>query len=194
MTSGLLPSCRRISSQASVEPTASPSARACEVSTKCSRLSISFSTWSIIGAASLLLFCPLKQLVNPRAQFFRTVQLEENLWSAPQVQPVGDFVTNKPGSRRKPLQAALALLVAPLHGHQNSRRTAVFRKFHRRDGSQTNSRISQLPFHHGFDLFPQGLSQALPMIFRTALLHIAPRTAPVEIKRMRISEIAVNGL
>ena len=55
--------------------------------------------------------------------------------------------------------------------------------------AKPNARIGQFTFDDSFNLFPQGLAQALPMIFVSPLLHISPR-----IKPMRISEIDVNGM
>ncbi len=91
------------------------------------------------------------------------------------MQPVGDFMTNEPGSRRKPFQAELAFFIAPFYRDQYPGRAAIFRQFDRCNGGQTDSRISQFPFHHGLDLFPQGFSHALTVIFRPALLHTSPR-------------------
>src|SRR5207249_2972633 len=51
--SDCLPICRKISPHASVEPTASPSARACEVSTNRLRSSISLRTSFNIPASAL---------------------------------------------------------------------------------------------------------------------------------------------
>src|SRR5256885_2170945 len=127
--SACLPIWRRISQPASVEPTASPSGRACEVITKRSRRSISVSTCSSIQ--SLLPLCAFEQLVNPGFIVFRTVQLKNQFGRSPQMQPVGDFMTNVGRRRTQAFQAALTLLVIALHHDEYSGRTAVLSQHHR---------------------------------------------------------------
>src|SRR6185437_740293 len=154
--SACLPIWRRISQPASAEPTASPSGRACEVTTNRSRRSISAKTW--FNIVSLLFFCALQQFVNPGFVVLRTVQQKHQLRSSPQVQPVGDFMADVSRCRTQPFQAALPFFFTTLHHHEYSRRARVLCQLNRGYANQPDAWISELALHQCFNFFPQGLA------------------------------------
>src|SRR5438270_5336538 len=95
-TSAILPSWRSTSPQASTEPMASPSGRACEVSTKRWFSSTVLSTSSSIGfvwhshprlcALLLSLLHASQQLIDPGFVFGRAVVIQQKLGNATQSQ------------------------------------------------------------------------------------------------------------
>jgi hypothetical protein len=91
------------------------------------------------------------------------------------MQAVSNFVPNERRRCNQALHAALAFFVVPDDRNQHTRRSSIARKFYRCYRRQPDSRIRQLTFDNSFNLFPQGLAQALPMIFSATLLHTAPR-------------------
>src|SRR5438067_13684454 len=94
---------RRICEQASTDPTASPSGRACEVRTKRSRRSICFRTsvtiarpFYIRGPGRLLLpfLRTIQQFADPRLVLVRSVDVKKQLWRTSQLEPFRQFVAN----------------------------------------------------------------------------------------------------
>jgi hypothetical protein len=55
---------------------------------------------------------------------------------------------------------------------QHTRRSSIARKFHRSDRRKPNSGVGQFAFNYGLNLFPQGLAEALAMIFGPSFLHM----------------------
>src|SRR5947209_108436 len=91
------------------------------------------------------------------------------------MQPVRDFVADERPSCGQSFHAALALFLAAVDHDQNSRRTAVFGHLDCGDSRKTNTWIAQFTFDDGFNFFPQGLAQALTMVFLPAPFHASPR-------------------
>src|SRR5215469_5317827 len=94
---------RRTWQQARADPTASPSGRACEVSTKRSRRPICRSTSSSmsLGLLSTGFLARLVPLFRPLQQFFDSsfvllgaIEPENQLGSAPDSQPLYEFVAD----------------------------------------------------------------------------------------------------
>ena len=73
--------------------------------------------------------------------------------------------------RSQAFQRTVGLGIISIQGDENLRRARVLRQYHAGYANQPNARIAQLALHDGFNLFPQGLAQALPMIFGATLLH-----------------------
>jgi hypothetical protein len=76
-------------------------------------------------------------------------------------------------SRRchEPFHALQAFFLASVHHHQHSRGPPVLSYLDPRHGRKPDSWVGQLTFDNGLNLFPQGLTQTLPMIFGPSLLH-----------------------
>src|SRR5262249_4610102 len=148
MISACFPNCCKISPHARVEPTASPSARACEVSRKRWRLRISVRTLTSIV---LVLLGSLQQFVDSCLIFFRAVELKKQFWRPPKVQPIGNFVANEPRRSHQPFNTPLTLFFTSMHGHQNPCRAGIFSEFHSRHRGQANTGIGEFPFDNGFD-------------------------------------------
>src|SRR5580700_38908 len=144
-TSACLPMARRTWQQASAEPTASPSGRACEVSTnrsccpicRSTSSSTSLSLFSTGSFACLVSF--LVSLLGPRQQFFharlflfRAVQPEIQFGRASQVQAFHQFVPNVFFRRRQALQALVRVCVIAFHVDPNLRRAAILGDMHGR--------------------------------------------------------------
>ncbi len=81
------------------------------------------------------------------------------------MQAVSDFVPNERRRRDQAFHAALAFFLASVHHDQHSRRPPVVAISTAVTVAKPNARISQFTFDDGFNLFPQGLAQALPMVF-----------------------------
>src|SRR5579863_3914293 len=202
-TSACLPMARSTWQQASAEPIASPSGRACDVSTNRSRCPICRSTSSsmlcvrstgfLAGPRSFLspaaFLGPLQQLLDPRLLALRAINAKEQFRRAPQPQPVRQFAPDVSLGRLQPFHAPLGFVVVAVYIHQNLRRTAVFRQMHAGYADQPDARIAQFAFDQSFNFFAQRFSQPSPMILDRALLHRPPR-----VKRLRISEKQENVL
>lgn len=91
------------------------------------------------------------------------------------MQAVSHFVPDERRRGNQTLHAALALFVVPDDRNQHTRGPPVARKFYRCYSRQPNSWIGQLTFDDSVNLFPQGLAQALTMVFGATLLQTAPR-------------------
>src|ERR1019366_3604864 len=178
-TSACLPMARSTWQQASAEPTASPSGRACDVSTNRSCCPICLSTSStllcLFSTVCLARFAPL---LRPRQQFFhsrlfllRAVQPKIQLRSAPQVQPLHEFVPDVFLCRCQAFQAVVRVLVIAFNIDPHLRRSAIIRDVNRRHAHQPNPRIGQLAFDQRLDLLAQSLADPTAMIFESALLH-----------------------
>src|SRR5215831_3629684 len=103
-TSACLPISRRTWQQASAEPTASPSGRACEVSTNRSRCPICRNTSSSISLGLLAsLFRPLQQFLHASLRLFGSIQPEIQLGRTPDAQALHQFVTDIFSRRFEPL-------------------------------------------------------------------------------------------
>src|SRR5437899_12107357 len=97
-TCALLPSASTTKAQPSAEPMASPSGRACELSTKVPRSSIALSTFSTmrvartpssaIGKKLSSLLDPLQQLFHPSCVLLPIVEETEKFGHTPQSQPI----------------------------------------------------------------------------------------------------------
>src|SRR6202049_61528 len=162
---------------------ASPSGRACEVSTKLSRRSICRSTSSSMSLRRLAtrfvgrlvaFLCPLQQLLNSGLFPFRTIESEKQLGRTPQVQALHQFMADKFPSRFQTLQTAFRLLVVAIRIHQDLGGAAIFGKVHTRNADQSNARIGQFPLHKSFDFLAQSLAQTSPTIFQRALFQSSP--------------------
>src|SRR5437016_14228753 len=106
-TSVLLPSWRRTWLQARTEPTASPSGRACEVSTKRWRCSMCFRTSASMHYPSYGKAAPHarfrlasllqagKKLVNSSPELLGPVQFKNQFGGVAQAEPFGDLVADE---------------------------------------------------------------------------------------------------
>src|ERR1700731_2585419 len=179
-TSACLPMARRIWQQASADPTASPSGRACEVSTNrsCSPIRRStssstslclFSTGFLAGLASFLR--PRQQFFDSRLFLFRAVQPEIQLWRSSQPQSLDEFMTDIFARRLQSLQTLVCILVIAFHVDPNLRGPAVIGDVDCRHAYQSDSRIGQFAFDERLDLLAQGLADSPAMIFQPTLLH-----------------------
>src|SRR5579862_1620857 len=174
-TSASLPIARSTWQNASAEPTASPSGRACEVSKNRLRCPICFKTSSSITTSLSRSAAPLpvavQQFVDSGFVLLRSIELKKQLrWTA-QVQPLRNFVPNKTDRRSQPCERKLRFGIVAFHGDQNTRRTSILSQFHRAHVYPTYSWITQLAFDDGLDLLAQRLGQPLAMIFLPALFH-----------------------
>src|SRR5579859_3890877 len=175
-TSACFPIARKIWQQASADPTASPSGRACEVSTNRSCCAICRST-----SSTLLCFFStgcLASLLRPRQQFFhsrffllRAVQPEIQLRSAPQVQPLHQFMPDIFLRGFQSFQALVCIFVATLDVDPDLRGPAIIRNMNRCHAHQPNPRIGKLALDERFYLLAQRLANSPAMIFEPALLH-----------------------
>src|ERR1041385_6883873 len=131
---------RRTWQQARAEPMASPSGRACEVSTNRSRCpicrrtsSISLCRFSTGFLAGLAPFSrPPQQFLYPRLLALRTIEPEKQFRGTPQALAVGEFAPDVSLGCVETFQAALRLIIIALDIHQNLRTTAIFRQVHAR--------------------------------------------------------------
>src|SRR5215472_7048493 len=191
-TSACLPMARNTWQQASAEPTASPSGRACEVSTKRSRCPICRSTSSrmSLGLISTRFLVGLVSLASPFQQLFHSslgllgaVETEIQLRRAPEAQPLYQFMANVFASCFQPRQTSIGFPVIAFDMDPYLSRASVIRHVNRRHAHQADSRIGQLPLDQSLDLLAQSLADPSAMVLEAALLHFPPR-----VKRMRISE------
>src|SRR6266536_4703325 len=121
--------------------------------------------------ASIPLLGARQQLADPGAGFVRAVQLKENLRRAAEMKPVCDLMPNISRRGHQSFQATLALFVTSVHRYENPRRARILGQLHSGHAGQPNTRIAQLAFDDGFNLLPQGLPQALTVVFCPSLLH-----------------------
>src|SRR3984893_8804369 len=194
-TSASFPIARRICRQANAEPIASPSGLACEVSTnrlRCSMcLRTSFNIETVVGRQSsvvsliefnddqrpttdsllLPLFRPAQQFVNPGAVFIRAIEVKVQFRRTAKVQVFRHLATDESDRLGQALQRTVGLGVIAIKGDENLRRARILRQYHAGDADQPDARAAQFALHDGFDFLPQGLTQALSMVFRAALLH-----------------------
>src|SRR5579863_5383814 len=199
-TSACLPSARKIWQHASADPTASPSGRACEVSTKrsrcsiCRRTSCNITLFFLIPLPLQLRFGSslvlLRALACPRQQFFhsslfllRPVQPEIQLGSPSQSQSLNQLVTDIFAGCFQTLDAPICVLIVPLHIDPNLRGPAIIGNVDGCYAHQPDARIGQLAFHQSLNLLAQGLAYSAAMVLEPTLLQTSPR-----IKLMTIPE------
>src|SRR5260370_12145100 len=157
-TSACLPMARSTWQQASAEPTASPSGRACDVSTNlsccpiCRRTSSTplcfFSTISLACLVSLLR--SRQQLFHSRLFLLRTIQTEIQLGSSSQMQPLHQFVTAVLFRGFQALQALVRVLIAAFDIHPDFCGSSIVGDVNGGYTPQTNTPISPFPFSHTF--------------------------------------------
>src|SRR3954471_4460883 len=165
-TSAVLPSCRRTAPQASTEPIASPSGRACEVSTKrwFSATVLSTSCSMILcGTADLgcaLLLCsllhPPQQLIDARFVFHRTIVVEQKLRHAAQPERDLDGMADISLRLLQTFHRQLSFFFRSLHFHIDARQLAAGLHYHLAHRSEANARIGQLALEQRADLIAQG--------------------------------------
>src|SRR6202162_156899 len=171
---------RRIWQQASADPTASPSGRACEVSTNrsCSPIRRStssstslclFSTGFLAGLVSFL--GPRQQFFDSRLFLFGAVQPEIQLWRSSQPQSLDQFMPDIFARRFQSLQALVCILVIAFDVDPNLRGPAVVRDVDRGHAYQPDPRVGQFAFDERLDFLAQSLADSPAMIFQPALLH-----------------------
>src|SRR6266567_671258 len=192
-TSACLPMARRTWQQASADPTASPSGRACDVSTNRSCCPICrstsstplclFSTGFLAGFVSF--FRPRQQFLDSRLFHFRAVQTEIQFRGASQAQALDQFMPDVLARRFQTFQALVGICIVAFDIHPNLRRPAILGDMNCRHAHQPNSWIGQFAFNQGFNLLAQSFADPPAMILQPALLHDPP---PRQVKRMRISE------
>src|SRR5579862_2434770 len=192
-TSACLPMARRTWQQARAEPTASPSGRACEVSTKRSCCPICRSTFSstLLGLLStgfpmrlVALFRPLQQLFYPGLVLLGAIEAEIQFRGTPYAQTFHQFMADIFARGFQAFQALIGVGIVAFDIDPDFCGASVVRDVNRGDADKTDARVSQFAFHKRFDLFAQSLAHPSAMIFEPALLH---ETSP-QVKRMRISE------
>src|ERR1041385_1505074 len=125
---------RKIWQQASAEPMASPSGRACEVSKNLSRCPMCFSTsCSICYQLRTLLFCfsgALQQFVDPCAVFVRFIQLEKQFRRTAQFQISRNLSTYETYGSRQTFQRPLRFIVVALNRNIHASRTCIIRQLY----------------------------------------------------------------
>src|SRR5262249_31764657 len=123
-TSACFPSIRRIWPQARAEPIASPSGRACDVSTKCLRCSICRRTSSsmILGSPFVIwsdaLFGAAQQFLDPGFILLRTIKHEQQLRGAAQVQALCEFAPYVSGRCFQAFHRFCSLLAIACYNNQ----------------------------------------------------------------------------
>src|SRR5258706_10513908 len=189
-TSALLPIWRRIWQQARTEPTASPSGRACDVSTNRSRRSIAVSTSVIIGCSLLAPCCshervlllrlrvlacallrPAQQLVYSSLALLRPVELEDKLRRMPQSEAHADCVTDVSLSGEQAIERVLRRRLVAIHDDENMRGLAAGRQPHVTHVGRRDARVREFALDDGGDLLAQRSAQAILMMFAAAVLR-----------------------
>src|SRR5260370_11796443 len=157
---------------------ASPSGRACEVSTKDSCSPIFLITSPTMGCSissklSILFFLldPLQQLLNPCLARRGGIELKEYFGRMPQPQPFHQLMPDESSRCIQALQGAVGFLFAPIHFHKHSRRFSVGRKQHFAHRGQPNARITQFALNQGPDLITQSVGHALTAMLYITILH-----------------------
>src|SRR5947209_2012149 len=178
-TSVSLPIARRICEQASTEPTASPSGRACDVSTNCWRRSISCSTCASVCISTAFLatlffassLYPTQQLIDPCALLVAAIDLKVKLRRLAQVQAEGKLAPNKQLRRLKTLERLLGLVVFAIKMHKHPRGSAIRRHQDVGHAGQSDPWIDEFAFYDRRDLVAQGIAQAFLVMFCSAAFH-----------------------
>src|SRR5579859_939293 len=184
--------------QASAEPMASPSGRACEVSTKRSRCPICRSTSSsmslclrstglLSGFASL--FLPFQQFFDACFCLFTAIEAEIQFRSTPDAQALDQFVANIFARRFQTFDAEVGFGIVALDVDPYLGRAAIVGNMDSGYTDQADSRVLQLALDQSFNLFAQSFADPSAMVLQPALLH-----EPPQVKRMRISENRVQML
>src|SRR5579862_1046049 len=141
-TSACLPIARRTWQQASAEPTASPSGRACEVSTKrsCCPIWRRTSSSTLLGLLStgfpmrlVPLFRPLQQLFYPCLVSLGAVEPEIQFRRAPDAQTLHQFVADIFARGFQSFQALIGILVVAFDVDPDFRRASVIGHMYRGD-------------------------------------------------------------
>src|SRR5262249_46919948 len=115
-TSACFPISRKTWQQARADPTASPSGRACDVSTNRSRCPICRNTSSSISLRLLTsLFCALEQFFHTGLRLFGSIQPEIQFGRTPDAQPLYQIVSDLSASRLAPLPTPLSYGVIRRH-------------------------------------------------------------------------------
>src|SRR5271154_6610105 len=147
-TSACLPMARKTWQHASADPMASPSGRACDVSTKRSRCSICWRTSCNILLRLLLVLLVRSRtrfhsLFRARSQFFharffplRTVQPEIQFRRASQPQTFNQFMPYIFLGGEQAFEASIGFSVVAIHIHEDLCRTAVIGHMHRSHSDQ----------------------------------------------------------
>src|SRR5215470_9470546 len=183
-TSACLPISRRTWQQASADPTASPSGRACDVSTNRSRCPICRNTSSSISLRLLTsLFCALEQFFHTGLRLFGSIQPEIQFGRTPDAQPLYQFVADIFACRLEPLYTPVSFGVITLNVDPNFGGPAIVGNVDRRHTYQANTGVGQFAFHQSFYLLAKGLPNPSAMVLQPTLLHNPP-----QVKRLRISE------
>src|SRR4051812_6811542 len=135
-TSACFPMARNTWQQASADPTASPSGRACEVNTKRSCWPICRSTSSstslclfstgLFGSFAALLRS-IQQLFHSRFVLFGAVQPEVQFRCAPESQPIHQLMADIFPRRFQTFETLVSFRVIAFHVHPNFGRTPVIR-------------------------------------------------------------------
>src|SRR5207245_10745324 len=128
-TSACFPRERKICPQARADPIASPSGRACDVSTKCRRCSICFRTSSsmfyVYSAISTLRTrsfpVSTQKLIDSGDVILRAVQLKYQFRGTAQAQPFTQFTPHKSYGRRQSFHGTRGLLIVALNHPANPR-------------------------------------------------------------------------
>src|SRR5581483_7263677 len=159
-TSACFPMERSARQKARAEPTASPSGRACEVSTKrscwamCRRTS---SRWSLClvctGILALLVSfpCPLQQLFNSRLVLLSAIESENQFRGAANAQPLYQLVADIFTSGFKAFDATVSLGIVTLDIDPDFRGASVVSNMDRSHTHQAYPRIRQLALYQRFD-------------------------------------------
>src|SRR5208282_4430181 len=171
-TSACLPIARRTWQHASADPTASPSGRACEVSTKRSCCPICrstssillclFSTGSLAGLAAFL--GPRQQFFDSRFLLLRTIQAKIQFRGTPQMQALYQFMTNIFAGSLQALEALIRISVVAFDIDPNLRRAAIIGDVDRGHADQANAGIGQFAFDEGFDLLAERFANPPAMV------------------------------
>src|ERR1700756_417585 len=150
-TSACFPISRKTWQQARADPTASPSGRACDVSTNRSCCPICRSTSSsmllglistgfLAGFASS--FFPLQQFLDPGFRLFGAIQAKIELGGSPDPQPLYQLVTDIFASRFQPFYTPIGFRVIALHIDPNLGGSSIVCDVDRGHAHQADARIS----------------------------------------------------
>src|SRR5579864_5420783 len=159
-TSACFPRARNTWQQASAEPIASPSGRACEVSTKRSCCPICRSTSSSMSLCRLStgllsrlasLFGPGQQLFNARFILLGAVEAEKQLGRATEVQALDQFMANIFASSFQAFEALVGVGVVAFHVDPYFGRAAIVGDVDGGHADQADSRVGQLALDQGFN-------------------------------------------
>ncbi|HEV2689109.1 MAG TPA: hypothetical protein VGV35_11155 [Bryobacteraceae bacterium] len=101
----------------------------------------------------------------------RTVNLEKKFRRAAEAQALGHFVPDEILRGVEAFESAIGIIVVADNGNQDAGGAGIVGHLNLGDAGQADARIAQFALEDGFDLLPQRLAQAIPVIFLAATFH-----------------------